>query len=147
LYILLQLHIFQGQQVSTFADVSYFYVIFLYLFYWCLCYELDDSEFRTQQGQEIFSSPKCRRPALGPTQYHVWWILFFFCRDMMFITDTYLKKKVKNERIYTSVSLCMRFWHGHGQICFYILLVWLTLLFLLILIVTRISSSSTVSCG
>lgn len=51
---------------------------FLYVFYWCLCYGLDDPGFKSRQGKEIFSSPNCHIPALGPTQYHVQMILIFF---------------------------------------------------------------------
>jgi len=41
---------------------------------------LDDPRFESQQEQEIASSPQLSRPALGPTQPPVQWVMHPFLR-------------------------------------------------------------------
>jgi hypothetical protein len=45
-----------------------------------ITYMLDDPRFESQQEQEIASSPQLSRPALGPTQPPVQWVMHPFLR-------------------------------------------------------------------
>jgi len=142
-FLLLQLHLFQWQQFSTFADVSYYYVIFY--IYFIDAYAM---------GWTIQSLDPCRdkRSSLlqnvadqhwGPPSITFYgycccccFFFFFFCRDrsrwdMNFTADSHLKPRLRmSGSVLLRPSVCP---YGKDMnrfaFMFCISLVWLTLLF------------------
>ena len=85
------------------------------------CYRLDGPGFRPHCGQEIFSSPYLSKPALGPTQPLLQWVLGLFPRQQVAgcgITDPpSYSAEVENGKIYTSNSPLCQQKHVKGDLC------------------------------